>query len=257
MNHGSEEAKKIADKGTILRCLVGSGIHGVSIEGTDDRDEMGICIEPPEYIIGLEQFEQYQYRTQPEGARSGPGDLDLTIYSLRKWMRLATSGNPSILTPLFVAPKDCMVLTDSGWALRGLKDFIISRQAGHRYLGYLNAQKERMLGIRGGAHTNRPELIEQYGFDTKYAMHMVRLGLQGCELLETGHINFPILEPWRSWLLDLRVGKKTKEEALEVADDLEHQLKTLIETSDLPEWPNREMINTFLVAMYEEAWGTG
>ncbi len=31
---------------TILRCEVGSGAHGIATEGKDDRDEMGICIEP-------------------------------------------------------------------------------------------------------------------------------------------------------------------------------------------------------------------
>lgn len=68
----------------------------------------GVCIEPPEYVIGLQRFEQYIYRTQPEGVRSGPGDLDLIVYSLRKWLRLALAGNPTILLPLFV-PTDHLV----------------------------------------------------------------------------------------------------------------------------------------------------
>ncbi|EPQ73150.1 nucleotidyltransferase domain-containing protein [Mycobacterium marinum] len=54
-------------------------MHGGTVEGTDDRDEMGICIEPPDCVIGLREFEHYQYRTQPEGVRSGAGDPDLTI----------------------------------------------------------------------------------------------------------------------------------------------------------------------------------
>src|SRR2546430_5810567 len=102
MSHGGEENRRIAETGTILRVLVGSGVHGTAVEGQDDRDEMGICIEGPEYVIGLRSFEQYQFRTQPEGVRSGPGDLDLTIYSLRKWLRLALQGNPTVLLPLFV-----------------------------------------------------------------------------------------------------------------------------------------------------------
>lgn len=87
---------------TILRTVVGSTVHGISIAGTDDRDEMGICVEGPEYLLGLHHFEQYVFRTQPEGVRSGPGDLDLTIYSLRKWCRLAVKANPTVLLPLFV-----------------------------------------------------------------------------------------------------------------------------------------------------------
>jgi hypothetical protein len=36
----------IAEGGLIIRSLVGSTIHGLQLEGTDDRDEMGVCIEP-------------------------------------------------------------------------------------------------------------------------------------------------------------------------------------------------------------------
>src|SRR3978361_1647458 len=83
--HNTVWHREIAEANIALRVQVGSGLHGVTIAGTDDRDEMGVCIEPPECVIGLRKFEQYQYRTQPEGARSGSGDLDLTVYSLRKW----------------------------------------------------------------------------------------------------------------------------------------------------------------------------
>lgn len=40
--HASEEARALAEAGMILRVQVGSGVHGTSISGQDDRDEMGI-----------------------------------------------------------------------------------------------------------------------------------------------------------------------------------------------------------------------
>src|ERR1700723_2121252 len=51
--HASEEARSIAEKGMILRVQVGSGVHGTSISGQDDRDEMGLCLEPPQFVTGL------------------------------------------------------------------------------------------------------------------------------------------------------------------------------------------------------------
>ncbi len=51
------DAKEIAEQGTILRAVVGSRLHGLAIDGQDDRDEMGICIEPPDYVVGLKRFE--------------------------------------------------------------------------------------------------------------------------------------------------------------------------------------------------------
>lgn len=248
------DAEGIARQGTILRCLVGSGLHGTAVEGQDDRDEMGVCIEPPEYVIGLQRFEQYIYRTQPEGVRSGPGDLDLTIYSLRKWLRLALAGNPTILLPLFVPPEHLVSCGPLGTELRVRSEMIVSRRAGHRFLGYLRAQRERLLGLRGGRHTNRPELVEIYGFDAKFAMHMVRLGVQGVELMETGRISLPIREPWLSWLRDLRQGRHSKAEALAAAEELEAAIEHLLVTSPLPPTPDERAADAWLVSAYQRFW---
>ena len=51
--HASEEARKIAEEGMILRVQVGSGVRGTSISGQDVRDEMGLCLEPPQFVTGL------------------------------------------------------------------------------------------------------------------------------------------------------------------------------------------------------------
>src|SRR6266545_2224637 len=150
---------------------------------------------------------------------------------MRKWMRLAVSGNPTVLLPLFVPDAHVLIRADLGAELRGLAPAIVSRQASDRFLGYLRAQRDSMFGLRGGRHTNRPELIELYGFDTKYAMHMVRLGVQCVELLRTGRITLPLAEPWLSWCRALRRGERSKQEALEAAADLEQQLVELRGTS--------------------------
>lgn len=254
MKHSSPQFAAIAEQGTILRVQVGSGLHGTAIKGQDDRDEMGICVEPAEYVIGLGRFEQYIYRTQPEGVRSGPGDLDLVVYSLRKWLRLALQGNPTVLLPLFVPEAEIVSINDLGRRLRARPELVLSRVAGRRFVGYLRSQRAGMLGQR--RHTNRPELIEKYGFDAKYAMHMVRLGVQGVELLETGRITLPIPQPWLGWLRDLRQGKHTKDEALAAADELEAKLEKLMTSSPLPERPDHDRANRWLVETYQQAWAS-
>jgi uncharacterized protein len=74
----------IAEEGMIVRVQVGSGVHGTSITGQDDRDEMGLCLEPPQFVTGLARvpngicgqgplvrFEQYERHT----AWDKPGGL--------------------------------------------------------------------------------------------------------------------------------------------------------------------------------------
>lgn len=247
------DAERVATRGTILLTVVGTTVHGCGVDDQDDRDELGICVEPAEYVIGLRRFQQYESRTQPTGVRSGPGDLDRTVYSLRKWMRLALQGNPTILVPLFTPVDALVLLTEHGRYLRAHPELVLSRQAGLRFLGYLNAQREKLLGRRGDV-PSRPELVERYGFDTKFAYHMVRLGLQGVELLDTGRFTLPVPEPDRSWLVALRRGEHTLAEALDRVALLEVRLGALLATSALPPTPDYDRANAWLVDVHHEAW---
>ncbi|GAA2696774.1 MULTISPECIES: DNA polymerase beta superfamily protein [Actinosynnema] len=259
MKHTNAEHAAIAERATVLRTQVGSGVHGLAIEGTDDRDEMGLCVEPPESVIGLRPFEQYVFRTAAErtgdpDARSRPGDLDLVVYSLRKWMRLALQGNPTVITPLFAPDHDVVVNTDLGRELRADPGMVISREAGKRFIGYLRGQRERMVGGAVGKRVNRPELVERHGFDVKFAGHMVRLGVQGVELLETGRITLPMPDPWRTFVRDLRQGRRTAQEAIDAAAELEARLLALLGSSDLPPRPDTARANAWLVNAYESTW---
>ena len=257
---------EIVEQGTILRATVGSTVHGLHHGGQDDRDEMAVFIEPPEYLLGLRlaqkqgvrnpfRFEHWVERTKPEGARSGPGDLDLVAYSLRKYVRLALKGHPTILLLLFVPDELVQVETELGAELRELRGALLSQQAGRGYLGYLRGQRERLLGTRGQKRVNRPELVEAHGFDTKYAMHAARLGYQGVELLETGRLTLPMPERERSRVMAIRTGERTFEEALAEIDHVEQRLAQALEQTQLPAEPDRAAVDRFLVSAYRRAWG--
>src|SRR5262245_58584570 len=228
------ESRELVERGTIRRAHAGSTLHGLHHDGKDDRNEMAVFIEPPKYLLGLARargirgglygFEHFVERTQPEGVRSGPGDLDLVAYSLRKYVRLALKGHPTILLLLFVPDALTLVETELGAELRDLRPVLLSKLAGRGYLGYLRGQKERLLGSRGQKRVNRPELVEAHGFDSKYAMHAARLGYQGLELLETGRLTLPMREPERSRVMAIRTGARTFEEAIDEIESAESAL---------------------------------
>lgn len=131
----------------ILRVQVGSGTHGTSVDGQDDRDEMGLCLEPAQYVTGLGrvpagtvadgatvEFEQYERHTAWDRIggtrnRSGAGDLDVIIYSARKWCRLALAGNPTVLLPLFVPDIEVVVRTVPAAELMANAERFVSRIA--------------------------------------------------------------------------------------------------------------------------------
>jgi hypothetical protein len=47
--------RALAPTNEILRPVVGPAVHGIAIAGTDDHDEMGVYVAPPEFIVGLAQ----------------------------------------------------------------------------------------------------------------------------------------------------------------------------------------------------------
>lgn len=242
---------EIAMQNEILRGLVGSTAHGINIVGQDDRDETGIFIEPVEKVCGLTPYDHYIWRTQPNGVRSGPGDLDLTMYSLRKFCRLAEQGNPSVMILLWLP--EYIALTPAGTALIDAREAFISRDAGARFLGYLVAQKMKMKGEK--AHTvNRPELVAKYGYDTKFAMHALRLGFEGVELMTNRTLTLPVAEPNLTTLRAVRTGQVKFEECLRMIDDTEAKLRGLV---DGCEWESDRMtIDALMVKLHIEHWGS-
>lgn len=247
-------AQALAREHLVLLTRVGSTVHGCGVDGQDDEDQLGVCVEPPRTTLGLERFEHFEWRSQPTGARSGPGDLDLTVYALRKWTKLAVDGNPSILVPLFVPATDVIYASSLGVNLRLQASLFVSRRAGRRFLGYLRSQRDRLTGRRGGM-TKRPELVERYGFDTKFAYHMIRLGFQGVELLATGRLALPMPVEEARWLRALRVGERTLDEALELAGELEAELvHRILRESPLPDDPDLDAVNDFLTNAHLDHW---
>lgn len=99
-----------------------------------------------EYVVGLRQFEHWVYRTHPEGVPVGPGDLDLTIYGLRKCCRLALKGSPTVLLLLFIKDGHVLEITQLGAELQGLSPVFVSRRTGRAFLGYVDAQRRGLVG---------------------------------------------------------------------------------------------------------------
>jgi predicted nucleotidyltransferase len=240
---------------TILRGTVGSTAHGLALDGTDDRDEMGVCIEPMKYVVGLSNFEQLIFRTaairdQMHDARSQHGDLDLVIYSLRKYVRLALKGNPTILGLLFL-PK-YTIETAAGTDLVFIREQFVSKRAGRAFLGYLTSQKQRLVGERGGKHGVRH--VGPMGYDTKYATHMLRLGYQGCELMETGRLELPMTGRPQEFLMQVRHGWMAQDFVMYKAASLEARLESLISSTKVPDHPDEQKVEQWLIDHYREAW---
>lgn len=251
----SASADTIGLPSPILELVVGSTLHGTSVDdGLEDLDLMAIVVERPREFVGFSPTDTWVHRTKPQGVRSEAGDTDLTVYGLRKFLHLALKGNPTILLALF-APMEFVRRYDvRGMQLQALHPHIVSKQVYAPFRGYMRQQHERLLGLRGQRNVTRPELVDRYGYDTKYAGHIIRLGLQGEELLLTGRLSLPMPPEQRELVVSVRTGSYTLAGVSELIVDAENRIEAAMRKTALPEQPDRAMVERWMIDTYLRAW---
>lgn len=234
----------------VMAFIGGSQLHGAKLQGRDDTDWYGVYVEPPEHAIGLESFDHFIF---PTGGRPGGNqtqDVDVCLYSLRKCARLAAKGNPSVLHFLFAKPE----FTTPLWQTF-VSDPVPFLAKTHikAFVGFAKDQLHQLLKQKS-RDVNRPGLEKEYGYDTKFAMHLIRLYGEGKELMERGCITLP--RPNFEELIAIRHGKYTLQEIQDLARHLEQQALVASERSTLPETVDRAEVSRRVVRAYLTHWDT-
>lgn len=231
----------------ILLSEVGSSAHGI-ISASEDTDYTAVFIQDIKELVNGTK-ESRMIRTALEGQRSGPNDIDVNVYSLRKFARLAENGNPSILTALFSEKK---LVQDGSFDFEELATLIRSKRVGYAFLGYMNEQLNRWQG-KSSKRVSRPELVEAHGYDTKYASHVIRLGAQGIEYMKEGRFSVPMDVLAAQFISGIRAGDMKEQEALRWAEKQREALEQAVEASSFPE--KSESIDEWLTDAYSREYG--
>jgi uncharacterized protein len=254
----SDLVKHVLDAGyplnaaSLIHLFVGgSQLHGAKVSGYDDLDIYGCYIEPPERILGVLALEHFVWSSGSATEKNTADDVDVTTYSLHRWGELIRKGNPAILHYLFAAN----ALSSGTWErfIGSHRENLISKRAARQYLGFAASQKMRLTGERGmGRHGQRPDLIERYGFDVKFAMHYVRLLGECRELLREHKVTLP--RPEKELLIDIRSGKYTQDQVFEIGDGLHRECEQLLEKSDLPDSVDAGLLSRQIADAYQYHW---
>ena len=211
-------------KHVIYRCQVGSKAYGLSNDESDD-DLRGVFLPPAERHWSLFQVPE-QIERQIES--------DEVYWELEKFVRLALKANPNILETLWTP----LVLNSDPVAdeLREIRSAFLSKHIYKTYSGYVLSQFRRMKNS-----------FEKTGkYKTKHAMHLIRLIYSGIGALESGEIMIDVSDH-RDTLMAIRAGELSLEEVREKALLLDRQFQKAFEATDLPEQPDFERVNQFLI----------
>jgi predicted nucleotidyltransferase len=120
----------------IVQSVAGSRLYGTHREDSD-HDIRGVCLAPISAVIGLDPtFEQLE-ETEP---------ADRVLTELRKFLSLALNNNPNILDTLFAPPDMWREATEEWEDIYRLRHSVLSQKVRKTYVGYANAQLQRIEG---------------------------------------------------------------------------------------------------------------
>lgn len=103
--------------------------------------------------------------------------------------------------------------------------------------------------------SSRAELVDEYGYDLKFMTHYLRLLHQGYELLTTGYMTFPLEENMREFLLKVKTGKVTFNEAMNKGNELKEKFNSLTkEDMVLGDTQDMEKMEELLADFYKEKY---
>ncbi len=129
--------------------------------------------------------------------------------------------------------------------------YFYQKKCYHTFKGYAYSQRIK-LQVKRENITGRTQLVDQFGYDTKFASHLIRLLLECHQILVEKTLTF--LLPQNNLVRDIKQGKYELKWVLEKADKLETLVDIAYTKSDLQHTPNLKEINKLRMWMLENYW---
>jgi hypothetical protein len=123
----------------------------------------------------------------------------------------------------------------------------------HRFRGYAYQQLKKIETKSNSSNPKRAETIAKFGYDVKFAYHIVRLALECEQILTQGDLD---LQANSQLLIAIRSGEWTLDHLKEWFYAKETQLEQAKADSKLPERPNEEALKGLLLQCLEHHYGS-
>ena len=205
------------------RCVVGSRAYGLETIDSD-VDRRGIYLPPADLhwsMFGVpEQIENKE--------------TEEVYWELEKFLILALKANPNILECLYTPLVEYAdVLAEE---LLSMRKIFLSKLVYQTYNGYVMSQFKKL----------EQDLRSSGEIKWKHAMHLIRLLLQGIEILREEKLHVRV-EKHREKLLSIRRGEFEWRQVNELRLYLHKDFEKAFAETNLPERPDYEKANEFLI----------
>jgi uncharacterized protein len=248
-------------KDTQYETIMGSYAYGVSSD-MSDTDVYAFCIPSKEVIfphhsgniigfdkenIDYETFEQFQQHHIKLHDR----EYDISIYNIVKYFSLCMDNNPNMIDSLFTPERCILHMTKIGSLVRSNRTIFLHKGSFHRFKGYAFAQLSK--AENKNPIGKRKEMVDQFGFDVKYAYHIVRLCDEAEQILTHGTID---LERGKEHMKAVRRGEVPLADIKKWFGEKELELEKLyLNSTVVPMTPDKPRIKALLIQCLEQYYG--
>lgn len=227
----------------------GSKSYGI-ISNSSDYDIIGVVIPPKEQIYHHLTGMVPGFGPEPSKFKNFVahhiGEYDINLVEIVKFFNLCAENNPNMLEILFIEESLIMVNSDQSALIRENRLDFLNKNAYFKFTGYAKSQRNKLKNRANSEH--RKELYEKYGYDTKFAYHMIRLSLQAIQILQDGDLN---LNTNSELLNKIRNGGFSLLEIEEMFDSLYADVELHFNKSTIPESPDYKKLNKLLKNVLE------
>lgn len=197
--------------------MVRAGSHAYGMNTPEsDLDLRGICLLDKEHVLGNTRFEGYQ------PSEKGREENDIAIYSIIKFMNLASALNPNVVEILAVDSSDILFMDPIMQSLRENIDLFLSQRAYHSFSGYAFSQLKRIKRHR--AYLLNPPKTKptrsQFGLPESHSLLNIE---------EMNAFIWLVTQLLQDSMVESTLSKETKDELSDI------DWPGLVNSSDLPE----------------------
>jgi uncharacterized protein len=207
----------------IFHCVIGSRAYGLE-DDESDTDHRGIFLPPAELDWSL-----YGVPEQLERA-----ETQEHYWELQRFLVLALKANPNVLECLYspIVEKTTPLAEE----LLAMRSIFLSRLVYQTYNGYVMSQFKKM----------QTDIRNQGEVKWKHVMHLIRLLISGIDVLRDGAVRVHV-ENHREELLAIKWGTVPWEQTEHWRLALHQQFDAALRSTKLPERPDYELANAFLI----------
>jgi len=228
LGDGSQSTEFDLESFIIYRCVVGSRAYGLDNDESD-TDRRGIYLAPAELQWSLfgapEQFEDNATQS--------------CYWELQKFLTMALKANPNILECLYSPMVE--KVTPLGAELIAARQGFLSQMIFQTFNGYAMSQFKKI-----------EQDIRNHGeVRWKHAMHLLRLLMTGAATLREARVPVRV-EGHRERLLAIKRAELPWAEVDAWRKELHHDFERALAETKLPERPDYEAANRFLIKARQE-----